>query len=144
MRRGILFTRSNTGYQQVYILFDKWLYEQRWYRALFGPSKAAWEGDAAIIDTGEKQSQGSCYGYLGWSDRLLIEKDMHRRGQHNSSDSPYVDCKGCVSQKSCSTLNNNSAAPMCLRHNAVIISLVVLVPTVEVGQHAETQGRSSD
>ena len=33
---------------------------------------------------------------------------------------------------------------MCLRHNAVIISLVVLVPTVEVGQHAETQGRSSD
>lgn len=63
---------------------------------------------------------------------MLIEKDMHRR-QRNSSDSPYVDCKRCVSQKSCSTLNNNSAAPMCLQYNAVINYPVVLVPTVEVG-----------
>jgi hypothetical protein len=32
---------------------------------LFGPSKAAWEGDAAIIDTGEKRSEDSCYGFSG-------------------------------------------------------------------------------
>jgi hypothetical protein len=32
---------------------------------LFGQLKAAWESDAAIIDTGETQLQGSCYGFLG-------------------------------------------------------------------------------
>jgi hypothetical protein len=33
---------------------------------------------------------------------------------------------------------------MCLQYNAVISYPAVLVPTVGVGQHAETQGRLSD
>ena len=38
----------------------------------FGQSNAAWGDHAAIIDTGEKRSEGSYYGFLGSGDRSTV------------------------------------------------------------------------
>lgn len=65
MRRGMLLREAALDISRFIYCFLSGCLNNTDLELSFGQSKAAWEGHAATIDTGEKRSGGSYYGFLG-------------------------------------------------------------------------------